>query len=245
MYTLSEAMKEDVDVNKIADINDVNDPAAKAFITDFKHKTRKFQRFCGIKWKIYGMRQAEYPIAIYNARFQDGPERPHVLDAGFNVWFDYYLANYCNCKVAACDIDYTPAFKGAIRGFKQRQYDVYPVISKIQDIDLPNNTFDRVFCISVLEHIPYKERPICMQKFINLVKSGGRIVITVDTGTVFQDILGTQAYKPRQVYPHLIRPFLDQVDISDFNFGWSKNRQYIRVKKLGSLTPAVFVLTKK
>lgn len=245
MYTLSEAIEKDIDINKITDVYDVRDPKAKEFIEFFASRTRKFQKFCGLKWKIYGMRHAEYPIAIHNARFQNGPERPHVLDAGFNPWFDYYVANYHNCRVAACDIDYTPAFRKAIEGFKLRGLDVYPVVAKIQDLDIANNTFDRIFCISVLEHVPFDDRPVCMQKFIDLTKPGGRIVITVDTGTVYQEVLGTQAYKPRQVYPHLIRPFLDQVEIGDFNFGWSAKREYIRVKQLGSLSPAVFVLTKK
>lgn len=245
MYTLSEAIENDVDINKITDIYDVNDLKAKEFMNDFTHKTRKFQKFCGLKWKIYGMRHAEYPIAIHNARFQDGPRRPHVLDAGFNPWFAYYVANYHTCRVAACDIEYSPVFKKAIDGFKLRGLDVYPVVAKIQDINLPKNTFDRVFCISVLEHVPFDDRPVCMQKFIDLTKPGGRIIVTVDTGTVYQEQLGTQAYRPRQVYPHLIKPFLDQVEIGEFNFGWNKDRQYIRNKKLGSLTPAVFVVVKR
>lgn len=243
LFTLSQA--DGRIINKITDKDDVNDSAAKDFMQDFEIKTREFCSTVGMKWKIYGLRHAEYPIVIHNAMFEKGPNNPHILDAGYNVWFDYYLAKYCHARVASNDIEYTPAFQKAMRGFEIAGLDVYPVVALAQNIDLPDSIFDYVFCISVLEHVPFNDRPKCVENFIRLIKPGGKIIISVDTGTVYQQELGTQAYKPEQVYPQLIEPFLSQVEIDKYDFSWGNKREYIRVKNLGALSPAIFTLIKR
>ena len=50
-------------------------------------------------------------------------------------------------------------------------------------LDVPDNSFDRVFCISVLEHI---EEPAVWQKgireMVRILKPGGRLILTMDLG---------------------------------------------------------------
>jgi len=47
----------------------------------------------------------------------------------------------------------------------------------------PDNTFDRIFCISVLEHIDDSEvKQKGLQEMARILKPGGKLIITFDTG---------------------------------------------------------------
>lgn len=50
-------------------------------------------------------------------------------------------------------------------------------------LDLPGAAFDRVFCLSVMEHIPESLWPACMAEFDRVLRPGGRLVITLDMTT--------------------------------------------------------------
>ncbi len=47
-------------------------------------------------------------------------------------------------------------------------------------IDFQDNYFDRVFCLSVMEHIPQEDWKKCIQEFERVLKPGGRLIITLD-----------------------------------------------------------------
>ncbi|MGH9749358.1 MAG: class I SAM-dependent methyltransferase [Candidatus Polarisedimenticolia bacterium] len=50
-------------------------------------------------------------------------------------------------------------------------------------LDLADASFDRVFCLSVMEHIPVAGWPACMAEFERVLRPGGRLVITLDMTT--------------------------------------------------------------
>jgi SAM-dependent methyltransferase len=50
-------------------------------------------------------------------------------------------------------------------------------------LGFPDATFDRVFCLSVIEHIPHALWPMCMREFVRVLRPGGRLVITMDMET--------------------------------------------------------------
>ena len=54
-----------------------------------------------------------------------------------------------------------------------------------EDIQFPNNYFDRVFCLSTMEHIPVENWNQCMNEFERVLKPGGRLIITIDMGTQY------------------------------------------------------------
>jgi SAM-dependent methyltransferase len=62
-------------------------------------------------------------------------------------------------------------------------------------LDFPDRRFDRVFCLSVLEHIPRGAWKGCMREFERVLKPGGRLVITIDMtpeeadGRVYRELL--------------------------------------------------------
>ena len=51
---------------------------------------------------------------------------------------------------------------------------------KANCIDFPDKYFDRVFCLSVMEHIPLVDWKKCMQEFERILKPEGRLIITLD-----------------------------------------------------------------
>lgn len=50
----------------------------------------------------------------------------------------------------------------------------------IEDLDLPSESFDRIFSISVIEHFPAKIIPAALANVYRLLKPGGLFVCTVD-----------------------------------------------------------------
>ena len=48
------------------------------------------------------------------------------------------------------------------------------------DIRLADATFDRVFCLSVLEHVPQADWARCMGELQRVLRPGGRLVVTLD-----------------------------------------------------------------
>ncbi len=51
------------------------------------------------------------------------------------------------------------------------------------DIKFPEHHFDRVFCLSVMEHIPVELWGQCIKEFERVLKPGGRLILTLDMGT--------------------------------------------------------------
>lgn len=51
------------------------------------------------------------------------------------------------------------------------------------DIHFPDNFFDRVFCLSLMEHIPVEFWEQCIKEFERVLKPGGRLIITLDMST--------------------------------------------------------------
>jgi SAM-dependent methyltransferase len=64
-------------------------------------------------------------------------------------------------------------------GAAQLQYHPFPA----DQLRFPDAHFDRVFCLSVIEHIPHDLWPACMREFARVLKPGGRLVITMDMET--------------------------------------------------------------
>jgi SAM-dependent methyltransferase len=63
---------------------------------------------------------------------------------------------------------------------KKRSLPVRYYPDSIQELSFPAGFFDRVFCLSVIEHIPQSDWILCMEQLSRVVKSGGRLVLTFD-----------------------------------------------------------------
>ncbi len=51
---------------------------------------------------------------------------------------------------------------------------------RIQDVDEPYESFDRIFCLSVLEHVDPDEAGEMIESAARLLRPGGRMMLTVD-----------------------------------------------------------------
>jgi len=64
--------------------------------------------------------------------------------------------------------------------------DVRLVAKRVQDLDEPDGSYDRVVCLSVLEHVPADEARSMLQAMSRLLAPGGRCVLTID---LFLDVV--------------------------------------------------------
>jgi len=54
------------------------------------------------------------------------------------------------------------------------------VRARMQGLPFQNQTFDAVFCISVIEHLPSAEMIIALEEMARVLKPGGRLLVTTD-----------------------------------------------------------------
>ena len=141
----------------------------------------------------------EYPWAALSADLKKGMR---VLDVGSGgSVFPHFLAAQ-GCEVHSADPSLDEGTRLTI-GKKKRlglslgiatgwglppkvrnsAFAVAYVPDSVQDLTYPDRYFDRVFCLSVMEHIPETEWPQCMRQMTRVLRGGGRLVMTLDMGT--------------------------------------------------------------
>jgi 2-polyprenyl-3-methyl-5-hydroxy-6-metoxy-1,4-benzoquinol methylase len=156
----------------------------------------KVHTFWGIASKFVGIfsfqinsstRNFEYPWAYYSTKLNDTMS---VLDIGGGMGgFQFVLAkdgiNVTNIDPG--DPEYRwkyqmSLFKKLNKAFGTRVNLIQRTIDKAS---LKSNNFDRIFCISVLEHLKSEERKVIMKEASRVLKKGGYFIITLD---LFLDI---------------------------------------------------------
>lgn len=155
------------------------------FFTTNDEKVDTFVYPIPVEWWSRGY---EYPWA---GRFA---ESGHVvLDAGCGIGhhFKFALAGVCK-QVHACDVDQNiinePFIIKTIKnGFNfdvtELCGNIYYKICDLGNLDYPNHSFDRVFCISVLEHCSDSQYLLILKEFKRVLKEDGLIVLTFDVPT--------------------------------------------------------------
>jgi ubiquinone/menaquinone biosynthesis C-methylase UbiE len=126
-----------------------------------------------------------------------------VLDAACGIPhpFKFYLAE--NCKsVHAVDIngkinDYANMLEEVAGIFGQSYEEMSDKINfkqaSITELPYKNNMFDKVFCISVLEHISDEEKLKALSEFKRVLKNSGMVILTVDYPDTTMEQLETLA----------------------------------------------------
>lgn len=165
---------------------------------------RPFFQIRAVRCKLgldYWSRKWEYPWAVLNADLQAGMR---VLDVGSGGSpFPLYLGmSGCECYAADPSLDQGKSKENWRRRFLfflriATSWGIPPRLHKrskcslpvtycsdsIQELSFPDGFFDRVFCLSVVEHIPKAEWSLCILQLARVVKPGGRLVLTLDMST--------------------------------------------------------------
>jgi len=111
-----------------------------------------------------------------------------VVDAGAgpNYPLQYVLAE--TCKVYSIDI--SPDILNS-----KPHPNITHMVAGIENIPLPDNSVDTVYCISVLEHLTRGNAEQGLKEFKRILKPGGRAVITIDA-SLYGDTRYTWARDP-------------------------------------------------
>lgn len=131
---------------------------------------------------LYAARLWEYPYAILAAELEPGMK---VADIGCGMTpFTVYLKDNAACDVTGVDPD---VFDAGIKykGFGVSQEFVERtglrfLKGHMDAIPLETDSQDRVFSISVMEHVPADVRRRGIQEMARVLKPGGRAIVTMD-----------------------------------------------------------------
>jgi len=142
----------------------------------------------GIPSSLHWSRRYEYPYAIMNSvPSRHASEEFKILDCGAGIGpIQFYLAMK-GYEVYSLDLDLSALEQVARFKLKKRLKTLYPAYGNVLDLPFPNNYFDRVLSISVLEHIvSYLERDtgVVLKGFVNellrVLKPEGLVILTFD-----------------------------------------------------------------
>lgn len=148
--------------------------------------------------KTHWSREWEYPWAIINSDCESN-ENLNILDCGCGGSpLAPYIADVYNCKVTGIDLNYGDKIDSSIdinncEGIKLadlKNFYVNPTLvsnnfkaykGSMSDMPFDTDTFDRIFCISVIEHIPDEDTGRkCVEEMVRVLKHGGKLLITMD-----------------------------------------------------------------
>jgi len=171
----------------------------------------------------------EYPFCFHHLR-QSLPVGSKVLDAGAGVTFFPFLLEK-DYQVTCVDRDdYEQVYRVINAGAGTR---VQFLQTDLHNIPLPSETFDAIYCISVLEHT--HDYPAILSEFHRLLKPGGVLVVTFDVSLdgnrdgiepnkavgILQAIQAwcDSEYSPDQFINELNT---EEIYTTEFVYGWNK-----------------------
>jgi len=137
---------------------------------------------------FYAARLWEYPFAVLAADLEPGMA---VADIGCGMTaFTAYLKEVAGCRVTGVDPDmFEAGVKYLAHGVSQEFVErtgLTVLRGDFDSIPLEDDSQDRVFCISVMEHVPADVRRRGIQEMARVLKPGGRAVLTVDVSMWFE-----------------------------------------------------------
>jgi SAM-dependent methyltransferase len=123
-------------------------------------------------------RAAEYKLVCDEANFQPSDR---ILDIGSPKLLSLYLAKVIGAEVFSTDIDsYFVEKQTFIRDLENVPPDrLHIAVEDGRNLSFQDNYFNKVYSISVLEHIPNDGDTECIREIARVMSKGGRCFITV------------------------------------------------------------------
>ncbi len=131
---------------------------------------------------LYATRLWEYPWAVCHAKLSPGMT---CADVGCGMTaFTPYLAIEPKCEVTGFDPDIAdeglPGSAFGVNPERLRESNVSYRQCGMECLAADDHSYDRVFCISVIEHVPASIAIRGMREMTRILKPGGLAVITMD-----------------------------------------------------------------
>ena len=152
--------------------------------------------------EFYAARLWEYPFAFYSAEFKRGMK---VLDVGCGMNpFTIFLKKQ-GINVLGADPDqFNKGVKYKCHGVSQEfmaKTGLTIVEAGMEALPFASNTFDRVICISVVEHVDREIAEKGMHEMARVLKPKGRLILTLDVNLLSElgqplDLLWTSSLLP-------------------------------------------------
>jgi len=180
-------------------------------------------------------RQWEYPF-VFNkiASIQDPEANLKVLDAGSGVTFFPYLLQhrFKNLNLYCCDYDDSLAdiYANINENYKKK---VTFNQSDLRNLNYDNNSFDIIYCISVLEHTDQYEEII--EKFTQMLKPNGSLILTIDIS--FDQAYDIPINKAKLLLDKLDKEFNTEKRLVSSLASQISNPGILTTKKGNQLTP--------
>jgi 2-polyprenyl-3-methyl-5-hydroxy-6-metoxy-1,4-benzoquinol methylase len=138
--------------------------------------------------QFYASRFWEYPWAIIHAQLKPGMQ---CADVGCGESpFTIYLKENAGCEVLGFDPDIHRGDNKDNFGVSESYIEktgLRIARSSVDSLEANENRFDRVFCISVMEHIPdFNVRSKGMKEIARILKPGGMAFITMDVNLLMR-----------------------------------------------------------
>mgnify|MGYP003336056837 CR=1 FL=1 len=159
---------------------------------------------------LHWSRQYEYPWAILNSNFKPADV---CLDAGggYSV-FKYSLAKRSS-RVVTIDIN-KESLEKSVLSAKNIGFNNIEFIHCGIEEHRPGYKYDKIYCLSVIEHIKDKKtRFDCLGNMMNILKPGGELLLSFDVNV-------TPTGEPYDFYVDInnLSEMMHFLDISDFDF---------------------------
>ncbi len=167
-------------------LNMVRNPAFReleVYSEGFLHRHRELLAPYARKWVLDPLHQwsRQWEYAFMHAAIADMARAAPVrlLDAGCGLtFFPYFLLErYPGLEISSCDID------ASLQELYERLSAHHPRhpafgMADLTALPYPAESFDGLYCVSVLEHIP--GRALAMKEFARVLRPGGRLIVSFD-----------------------------------------------------------------
>lgn len=155
-----------------------------SFVFLFKNKIHTFiNLFCN---PVSIVRYFEFPFVFKNVDWKNTEKYLDISSP--RLFFIYILSNYSNLELEAInpdknDLNDTKNILETLKITEKIHLNSYDV----SQLPFPDQSFDVITSISVIEHIPDKGDSIAMQEMWRVLKTGGKLIITVPCQAIYEE----------------------------------------------------------